>query len=73
VLPPTQASSQQLTVFLREQIGKSFSYDIHTRTFISSNEAKTISEVVDRWSPREMSPSPRRFRNSNSLTLDTKL
>jgi hypothetical protein len=41
--------SQQLKVFLLDQIGNSFAYDIHMRTFISSNDQKTIGQVVHHW------------------------
>jgi Domain of unknown function (DUF6434) len=49
VLGPKQASSQQLRTFFTEAIGPRFSYDIHMRTFLASNETKTLGEAVAHW------------------------
>jgi SAP domain-containing new25/Domain of unknown function (DUF6434) len=48
-LGPKQASSQQLREFFVEAIGPRFSYDIHMRTFLASNETKTLGEAVAHW------------------------
>lgn len=49
VLVPKQASSQQLRTFFIEAIGQRFSYDIHMRTFLASNETKTLGAAVAHW------------------------
>jgi Domain of unknown function (DUF6434)/SAP domain-containing new25 len=48
-VPPRQASSQQLRRFLVEHIGPSFFYDIHIRTYLASENAKTLRDVVAHW------------------------
>jgi SAP domain-containing new25/Domain of unknown function (DUF6434) len=49
VLGPNQASSQQLRAFFVRAIGRRFSYDIHMRTFLASDHAKTLGEAVAHW------------------------
>jgi hypothetical protein len=58
VLLPRQASSQQLKAFLVSQIGKQFTYDIHMRTYISSNSPKTIGDVIVHWNATRNTPKP---------------
>jgi Domain of unknown function (DUF6434) len=49
VLPPRQASSQQIRAFLVAHIGASFFFDIHMRNFLKSDAPKTLGEVIDHW------------------------
>jgi hypothetical protein len=49
VVGPHQAASQQLRPFFESQIGTSFSYDIHMRTFLASATSKTLGDAVDHW------------------------
>jgi SAP domain-containing new25/Domain of unknown function (DUF6434) len=58
VLPPRQASSQQLKAFLVGHIGKQFTYDIHMRTYISSDSPKTIADVIAHWYATRNVPKP---------------
>jgi hypothetical protein len=58
VLGPKQASSQQLRTFFVESIGPRFSYDIHMRTFLASNETKTLGEAIAHWHATRQSAKP---------------
>jgi hypothetical protein len=58
VLGPKQASSQQLRTFFEEAIGPRFAYDIHMRTFLASNETKTLGEAVAHWHATRNSAKP---------------
>jgi hypothetical protein len=58
VLGPRQASSQQLRVFFVEAIGPKFSYDIHMRTFLSSDCTKTLGEAVAHWHATRTTAKP---------------
>jgi hypothetical protein len=49
VLPPNQAASQQLKAWFRSEIGPRFTFDIHMRTFISSDEEKTLGQAEAHW------------------------
>jgi SAP domain-containing new25/Domain of unknown function (DUF6434) len=57
-LPPKQASSQQLKAWFREVIGPSFRFDIHMRTYISSNREKTLGDVVRHWHATRKAAKP---------------
>jgi hypothetical protein len=49
LLGPRQASSQQLRRFFVGAIGPQFSFDVHMRTFLASENEKTIEEAVAHW------------------------
>jgi SAP domain-containing new25/Domain of unknown function (DUF6434) len=49
VLGPRQASSQQLRTFFETEIGRRFSYDVHMRTFLASDQHKTLGDAVEHW------------------------
>jgi hypothetical protein len=49
LLGPKQASSQQLRPFFVQAIGPKFAYDIHMRTFLASDQTKTLGEAVAHW------------------------
>jgi SAP domain-containing new25/Domain of unknown function (DUF6434) len=58
VLGPKQASSQQLRTFFTDAIGPRFSYDIHMRTFLASDETKSLGEAVAHWYATRQTAKP---------------
>ena len=58
VVGARQASTQQLRAFFVEHIGPRFHFDIHMRTYLASENSKTLAQAIDHWHATRKASKP---------------